>query len=90
MGKMLEIKVETKRIPLSRASIKALYRLRKYDVIAFTSKNARRFFAQELRKRRLALPRSVRVIQVGPRKDLLSFPLRGKRILFPPLRSGAF
>lgn len=73
----------TKRIPLSPTSIQALRNFDRYDLIVFTSKNAKKFFAQELKERHTKLPRHIHVIQVGPRVDLLKFPLSGKRILFP-------
>jgi uroporphyrinogen-III synthase len=77
-----EVRVVVKRLPLSRVAIRALQQLERYDVIVFTSKHARIFFEQELRSRGISLPRD-RVIQVGPRNDLLKKALTGKRILFP-------
>jgi uroporphyrinogen-III synthase len=77
-----EVRVVLKRLPLSRASVAALKHLDRYDAILFTSKNARRFFMQELRRRRFAPPRS-RIIHVGPRRDLMKFHINGKRVLFP-------
>ena len=83
MTKRFEVQVETKRLPLSHESLQVLRNLDAYDLVIFTSKNARKFFAQELRKRRIAFPHRSHVIQVGPRKDLLKFPISNKRILFP-------
>jgi uroporphyrinogen-III synthase len=77
-----EVRVIVKRLPLSPASVNALRRLDRYDAIIFTSKHARAFFVQELQRRNISLPRD-RVIQVGPRNDLLKKALKGKRILFP-------
>jgi uroporphyrinogen-III synthase len=78
----LEVRVVVKRLPLSPTSVGALRHLERYDVIVFTSKYARAFFEQELQRRGISLPRD-RVIQVGPRNDLLKKALKGKRILFP-------
>jgi uroporphyrinogen-III synthase len=77
-----EVRVVVKPLPLSRAAVNALQHLERYDVLIFTSKRARAFFEQELQKRGISLPRD-RVIQVGPRNDLLKKALTGKRILFP-------
>lgn len=80
----LAVQVVVRRLPLSRASVKVLRHLKNYDHIVFTSKNARKFFLQELKERRIPAPPRSRTIQVGPRVDLLQFPLlSGKRILFP-------
>jgi len=83
MKNVFTVGIKTIRIPLSRASTSALRNLDRYNVIAFTSKNARRFFTQELKERHLTLPRDIRIIQVGPRHDLLKSPLKARRILFP-------
>jgi uroporphyrinogen-III synthase len=83
MKNALSVGITTRRIPLSPASIHALSNLDQYDVIAFTSKNARKFFTEVLKERRLTLPRHIRIIHVGPRNDLLKSPLKGMRILFP-------
>jgi uroporphyrinogen-III synthase len=83
MKKLLEIRIKTTRIPLSHTSIQALRNLDRYDLIVFTSKNARKFFAQELTERHIALSRRIRIIQVGPRNDLLKFSLKDRWILFP-------
>jgi uroporphyrinogen-III synthase len=78
----LEVRVVVKPLPLSRTAVNALLHIERYNVIIFTSKHARTFFERELRKRAISLPRD-RVIQVGPRNDLLKKALTGKRILFP-------
>lgn len=83
MAKALEAKIVLERLPLARESIQALRALSRYDIIAFTSKKARKFFEQELRKRRIAPPKAARVVTVGPRNELLKLHVRGKRILFP-------
>ena len=82
MKREFEVRVIFKQLPLSRASESALQHIERYDVIIFTSKHARAFFEQELRKRGISLPRD-RVIQVGPRNDLLKKALTRKQILFP-------
>lgn len=79
----LEIQVSVRRLPLSPASVTAIRNLYRYDLIVFTSKNARKFFAQELRRRKVPFPRQSRIIQVGPRVDVLKFPIDNKHILFP-------
>ncbi|HVV15390.1 MAG TPA: uroporphyrinogen-III synthase [Candidatus Paceibacterota bacterium] len=82
MASTLEIRVRARALPLSKNSRHILANLGRYDLIVFTSKNAVRFFTQELRKRHLTLPRA-RMRAVGPRKNLLALPLTGKRVLFP-------
>ncbi len=79
----LTVQIAVRRLPLSGASLKALRQASQYDYVVFTSKNARTIFTQELAERRIALPRHSRIIQVGPRADLLKAKLAGKRILFP-------
>ena len=83
MNAMLGIKVNVRPLPLSSASVHAIRNLASYDYIAFTSKNARKFFTQALREYRIKPPARGQIMQVGQRADLLKFPLRGKRILFP-------
>ena len=83
MAKRFDVQIRTKRIPLSRTSLGALRHLNRYDVIVFTSKNATRFFTKELRTRGITVPRHLRIIQVGPRADVLEFPIDNKRIIFP-------
>ncbi|HVO28496.1 MAG TPA: uroporphyrinogen-III synthase [Candidatus Paceibacterota bacterium] len=83
MQKVLEIRVKTKRIPLSRASIQALRDIDRYDLVVFTSRHARKFFTQALRQYAAQPPLPGRVVQVGPRADLLKLPLDSKRVLFP-------
>jgi uroporphyrinogen-III synthase len=76
----LEVRVALERLPLSRASVRTLQHLDRYDAVIFTSKNATNFFIQEIRRHRQKPPR---IIQVGPRGDLLKVDLRGQRVLFP-------
>jgi uroporphyrinogen-III synthase len=83
MSATLEVKVTVRRLPLSRASVRALRDASHYDYVALTSKNARRLFIQTLRDLGAELPASSRIMRVGPRADLLKFPWRGKRVLFP-------
>lgn len=83
MGQTLEIRVEFERLPLSRGAADSLGHLSRYDAIVFTSKNAERFFVQELRARGIARPKHILYIRVGPRADLLKLELKSKRILFP-------
>jgi uroporphyrinogen-III synthase len=83
MRKLLEVRVKTKRMPLSRGSIQSLRNLHRYDFVVFTSKNARKFFMQALRRYGAKPPLSGQSIRVGPRADLLKLPLDGKRIFFP-------
>ncbi|MDO8518008.1 MAG: uroporphyrinogen-III synthase [bacterium] len=83
MQKTLEIRVEVHRLPLSRASIVALRNLNRYDLVVCTSKNARKFFAVELKERRVQPAQRTTIIQVGPRRDLLKFPIDNMHILFP-------
>ncbi len=71
------------RIPLSLTSIQVLRNLDSYDRIAFTSKNAVRFFKEILREYKIQWPHQSRIIQVGPRADLLNVAKRGMRIVFP-------
>jgi uroporphyrinogen-III synthase len=77
----LTARVIFRHLPLSSSSLAAVKNLDRYDLTVFTSKNARRFFLRELRKRGIAAPQHT--VTVGPRKDLLKLPLKGKRILFP-------
>lgn len=83
MSKTLVVRVRTEPLPLSPANISVLRSLERYDLIAFTSKNARRIFSDWLRKQGIILPKTVHILQVGPRSDLLKFKVEGKRILFP-------
>lgn len=83
MSKTLEIQVAVRRLPLSRASIVALRNLNRYDLVVCTSKNARKFFMQALQECRVQLARHTPIVQVGPRRDLLQFPIDNARILFP-------
>ncbi|TSC69069.1 MAG: uroporphyrinogen-III synthase/uroporphyrinogen-III C-methyltransferase [Parcubacteria group bacterium Gr01-1014_56] len=83
MQKTLEIQVRMKRLRLSRTSVRALHNLNRYDLIVFTSKNARAFFMSELEERHIAAPRRARMVTVGPRHELLRLSPLGKRILFP-------
>lgn len=83
MKTILEIGVKTRRIPLSYRSVQALRNLGRYDLVVFTSKNAREFFSQALRQYRIKSPMHRQIVQVGPRADLLRLSLRGRRILFP-------
>lgn len=83
MSPELKVQVAVRRLPLSHASAKALRTAASYDHVVFTSKNARKFFSQELKARRIAAPAPARIIQVGPRADLLKFNFAGKRVLFP-------
>jgi len=78
-----EVRIILEQLPLSRTSVEALRTSDRYDAIVFTSNHARAFFMQELRRRRFALPKRSRIIQVGPRADLLKFDLKNKRVLFP-------
>ena len=83
MSATLQIKVKVLLLPLSRASIRAIHNLVRYEYVVFTSKNARKLFGQVLRELRLKPLRNYQIIQVGPRADILKFQLRGKRVLFP-------
>ena len=83
MTRILEAKIVLERLPLSRKSVQALRMLPRYDIIAFTSKNARKFFEQELHRRHIASPKSGQIVTVGPRNELLKLHVRDKRILFP-------
>ncbi len=66
MRKTLEIQIRVMRQKISPGGVRALKRLEKYDWILFASKNAAKFFVQELRERRVALPRAPRTAAVGP------------------------
>jgi uroporphyrinogen-III synthase len=81
MKREFEVRLELKKILLSRTSISALRHLERYDAVLLTSRNAKRFFMEELRRRHLKEPRHI--IQVGPRNELLTFDLKGKKLLFP-------
>ena len=81
--KVWKATIKTTRIPLSRASMQALRNLDRYSLIVFTSKHAKQCFAQALQEERIPLPRRIRVVQVGPRNDLLKLPLKHEHILFP-------
>lgn len=83
MHKTLHIGVETHALRLSRTSQGALRHHDRYDIIAFTSKNARRFFDDQLIRMGVALPTKNRVLHVGPREDVLKHAIDDKRILFP-------
>ena len=83
MAKTLDVQIVLKRLPLSRVSVSALRNIDRYDLIVLTSKNAARFFLQELRGRKIPPPPKQRIVIVGPRNDLLKLRVRGKRILFP-------
>ena len=83
MARRFEARITLARLPLSPQAVRALRKLKQYDLIVFTSKNARRFFMQALRERRISLPKKSRIVQVGPRTDLLKLPVKNKRILFP-------
>ena len=83
MVRRFEARITLARLPLSPQAVRALRKLEQYDLIVFTSKNARRFFMQALRECRISLPKKSRIVQVGPRTDLLKLPVKNKRILFP-------
>jgi uroporphyrinogen-III synthase len=83
MTRRLKVAVVTIPLPLSRAADRALRSLARYTTIAFTSKNARIHFNDVLSKRKIALPKKIQIIQVGPRADLLTHSIKGARILFP-------
>ena len=82
MARTLKVQVEVCRVPLSRASLNAIRNIDRFDFVVFTSKNARIFFRQLLRERRIRKPH-VPIISVGPRCDLLTFNIDNKRLLFP-------
>ncbi|HEV3245549.1 MAG TPA: uroporphyrinogen-III synthase [Candidatus Paceibacterota bacterium] len=88
MKSEFEVRIDLKKLPLSRTSVRAMRHLDHYDAVILTSKNAKKFFMQELRQR--CLPRPRRIIQVGPRADLLTFELKGQRILFPRSKIAPF
>lgn len=80
---ILEARITVHRLSLSPVSVRALYALSRYDLIVFTSKNARECFARALRERGISLPERARIVHVGPRMDLLAIPVRNTHILFP-------
>lgn len=80
---MLRVQVRTSPLPLSHTAAQALKNVGQYDLVVFTSANAQNIFISQLRGRGTVLPRKVRVVQVGPRKELLRLSVRGRRILFP-------
>jgi uroporphyrinogen-III synthase len=82
MARILEAKIEVIRLPLSKFAVSILHHLDRYDIIAFTSKHAHRFFYEALREHNIPKPR-VRVLRVGPREDLLRHDIDTKKILFP-------
>ncbi|HVB20130.1 MAG TPA: uroporphyrinogen-III synthase [Candidatus Paceibacterota bacterium] len=65
MRKTLEIHIQIVRETLSPRAAHTLTRIEKYDWILFTSKNAVKTFAQELKERRIAMPLSPRIAAVG-------------------------
>lgn len=83
MSKTFEANIELERLPLTTAAALALQHVDRYDLVVFTSKNAKRFFDDILRERRIAPPSAARIRIVGPRNDLLKLAARDKRILFP-------
>lgn len=83
MHKVFEAKIKLRRLPLGARDIRALKNLKLFDALICTSKNAEIFFKQELRARKLNIPAHVKIIRVGPRKDLLKFNFKNKKILFP-------
>ena len=83
MSKSLDIQIRITRKKLSPTSIQALQALDRYDLIVFTSKNARKCFSTELRERGICPPAQNKIIHVGPRADVLKHAIDTKRILFP-------
>src|SRR3989344_7373758 len=83
MHKQLDMQVTAKRVPLTPAGAAALRRLASYDLVVFSSKYAQLFFMRLLRRQGTKVPRSVGVLRVGPRRDLLRHAVAGKRILYP-------
>lgn len=82
MARTLKVQVEVCRVPLSRTSLNAIQNIDHFDFVVTTSKNARFFFRQLLRERRIKKPH-IPIISVGPRRDLLKFSIDNKRLLFP-------
>jgi uroporphyrinogen-III synthase len=80
---LLKIEVDTRPLALSHTAAHALAQLETYDIVAFTSKKARAYFDAELRRRKLRMAKTVHILHVGPRKDLLKHPIDNKRVLFP-------
>jgi uroporphyrinogen-III synthase len=82
--RIFEARVRLARLLLSQNTVKALRNLSRYDLIVFTSKNARQFFFEELQKRHIAPPSTSKIKIVGPRAELLKLQDKNKRrILFP-------
>lgn len=75
--------IRTKPRALSARDIQALRSIAAYDIVAFTSNRAKEYFDEALRRCRVRIPKTTTIIHVGPRKDLLRYDTRGKRVLFP-------
>jgi len=86
--KTLEIRVRARALPLTPAAVRTLSRLASFDWIVFASKNAARFFGKELRRRRLAVPRAVRIAAVGA-ATAAAVRAAGMRVHVVPVRSTA-
>jgi uroporphyrinogen-III synthase len=80
---MLKVELEVRRFPLRPATRAVLRRVDRYDLVAFTSKNAQDAFLGALRSLAIKAPPAARTARVGPRAELLKLPLRNKRVLFP-------
>lgn len=83
MSTSFEVQITIERLPLSPRHTNALLRLSRYDHIVCTSKNAYTCFLEALHELSITPPEADRIIRVGPRADILNYPLSGKRILFP-------
>jgi len=65
MHNILEAKVQTTRLKLSRSDAATYTRLDSYDWILFSSKNAAQYFAEDLKKYKIALSDAPRIAAVG-------------------------
>lgn len=81
--RVFEPRVRLTALPVSQSTLRVFKRSDEYDLVVFTSNQAKQFYLEALKKHKITRPHHSKIFSVGPRHNLLKLSLKNKKILFP-------